>query len=120
METKYMKLAKLLIFAIFPLFAFPTMAQGAHSAAITWTNSVDTPNTNVYRNVGACPTTGLVGFTKLTAAPVTTAAFTDSTPIVGVSCYALTAVANGLESVPVYLPVSLPPSPPSGATVVAK
>ena len=99
--------------------AFSTQAQ-AHSVKLSWIASVDTANTNVYRNAGACPTGAPTGFSKLTASPVITTTFNDSSPVVGLSCYYVTAFANGLESGPGNLvQVSLPPASPTNLQVTS-
>jgi hypothetical protein len=101
------------------LIAPPARAQ--HTATLTWTNSVDTPQTNVYRAAGQCPTTAPTGFIKLNSTPVTTSTFADAAPLIGLSCYYVTAFSNGLESVPSPLvQVSLPPAPPTAPQATAK
>ncbi len=111
--------AALLLTAAFLILALPAQAQ--HTATLTWTNSVDTPQTNIYRNAGQCPSSAPSGFTKLNTTTVTAGTFTDSAPLIGLSCYYVTAVANGLESVPSALvQVSLPPAPPSAPAATAK
>jgi hypothetical protein len=101
------------------ILAAPARAQ--HTATITWTNSVDTPQTNIYRAAGQCPTTAPTGFTKLNSTPVTTGSFADAAPLIGLSCYYVTATSNGLESVPSPLvQVSLPPAPPTAPQATAK
>jgi hypothetical protein len=107
--------------ALAAILILATPAHAQHTATVTWTNSPDTPQTNIYRNAGACPTTAPTGFAKLNATPVTTGSFSDSTPVVGLSCYYVTAFANGLDSAPSALvQVSLPPAPPSAPQVTAK
>ena len=101
------------------VLAAPAHAQ--HTATITWTNSVDTPQSNIYRSAGQCPTTAPAGFTKLNSTPVTTGTFADAAPLIGLSCYYVTATSNGLESVPSPLvQVSLPPAPPTAPQATAK
>ncbi len=104
------------------ILAAPAHAQ--HTATLTWTNSVDTPQTNIYRAAGQCPTTATTaptGFTKLNSTPVTTGTFADSAPLIDLSCYYVTATSNGLESVPSPLvQVSLPPAPPTALQATAK
>jgi hypothetical protein len=83
--------------------AAPARAQ--HSASLAWTASSDaaanpTIGYNVYRLAGACPATGTAGFTKLTATPLTTTTFADTTVGLGTFCYYVTATLNGAESVP--------------------
>jgi hypothetical protein len=111
--------AALLVLAALLVFAAPAHAQ--HVATLTWTNSVDTPQTNIYRNPGQCPTSAPAGFTKLNSTTVTAGTFTDSAPLIGLSCYYVTAVANGLESTPSALvQLSLPPAPPTSPAASAK
>ena len=78
------------------LLILATPARAQHTATITWTNSVDTPQTNVYRAAGQCPSTAPSGFTKLNSTPVTTGTFADAAPLIGLSCYYVTATSNGL------------------------
>jgi hypothetical protein len=107
--------------ALAAILILATPAHAQHTATVTWTNSPDTPQTNIYRNAGACPTSAPTGFAKLNSTPVTAGTFTDSTPVVGLSCYYVTAFANGLESTPSALvQVSLPPAPPTAPQVTAK
>jgi len=101
------------------ILAAPASAQ--HNATLTWTNSVDTPQSNIYRAAGQCPSTAPTGFTKLNSTPVTTGTFADAAPLIGLSCYYVTATSNGLESVPSPLvQVSLPPAPPTALQATAK
>ena len=103
------------------LLALPAPARAQHAATLTWTNSVDTPQTNVYRGAGQCPTSSPSGFTKLNSTTITSGTFTDATPLIGLSCYYVTSFANGLESVPSALvQVSLPPAPPTSPQATAK
>jgi hypothetical protein len=96
-------------------------ARAQHTATITWTNSVDTPQSNIYRAARQCPSTAPTGFTKLNSTPVTTGTFADAAPLIGLSCYYVTATSNGLESVPSPLvQVSLPPAPPTAPQASAK
>ncbi|MGA8143445.1 MAG: hypothetical protein WB987_06130 [Candidatus Acidiferrales bacterium] len=103
------------------LLAVAVPARAQHAATLTWTNSVDTPQTNIYRSPGQCPTTSPSGFTKLNTTTITSGTFTDPTPLIGLSCYYVTAFANGLESFPSALvQVSLPPTPPTSPQATAK
>ena len=80
-----------------------------------------TPQSNIYRAAGQCPTSAPTGFTKLNSTPVTTGTFADAAPLIGLSCYYVTATSNGLESVPSPLvQVSLPPAPPTAPQATAK
>jgi hypothetical protein len=109
----------LLVVAALLVFAAPARAQ--HTATLTWINSVDTPQTNIYRNPGQCPTGAPAGFTKLNTTTVTAGTFTDAAPLIGLSCYYVTAFANGIESTPSALvQVSLPPAPPTSPAASAK
>ena len=111
--------ASILFAAAILALAAPAHAQ--HTATLTWTNSVDTPQSNIYRNAGQCPTGVPSGFTKLNTTTVTAGTFTDTTPLIGLSCYYVTAFANGLESTPSTLvQVSLPPAPPTSPQASAK
>lgn len=96
------------ILGVTVLLALMVASCQAHTATITWTNSPDTPNTNVYRLSGACPAT-LTGFTLLTPTPVATGTYTDATITPGAYCYYVTAVVGGAESAP---------SPTASATVL--
>lgn len=112
------KLAALLAMALIALAA--PMAALAHTANISWTNSTDTSNTNVYRLAGACPTGTLTGFAKLNASPVTTGSYVDSTVVPGPYCYYVTATLNGVESVPSgTVAAVVPVAPPSGLTLTS-
>ena len=103
------------------LLVLASPAHAQHTATITWTNSVDTAQSNIYRSAGQCPTTAPAGFTKLNSTPVTTGTFADAAPLIGLSCYYVTATSNGLESVPSPLvQVSLPPAPPTAPQATAK
>ena len=114
-----MKKPFVLFVLLMGLAAFASTAKAQHTVKLSWTASADTPNTNVYRNPGACPTTPN-GFTKLTSVPVTVAAFTDSAPVIGLSCYYVTAFVNGLESAPSStVQVSLPPAAPTNLQVAS-
>jgi len=116
--TKFAASAAITLVALLVLAA-PARAQ--HTATITWTNSVDTPQSNIYRSAGQCPTTAPAGFTKLNSTPVTTGTFADAAPLIGLSCYYVTATSNGLESVPSPLvQVSLPPAPPTAPQATAR
>ena len=90
--TKLAASAAITLVAIL-ILAAPAHAQ--HTATLTWTNSVDTPQTNIYRAAGQCPTSAPTGFTKLNSTPVTTGTFADATPLIGLSCYYVTATSNG-------------------------
>ncbi|MGH9746901.1 MAG: hypothetical protein ACRD59_12435 [Candidatus Acidiferrales bacterium] len=115
-----MKVRSALLF-VAVLLALAAPARAQHSATLTWTNSVDTPQTNIYRNPGQCPTGSPSGFIKLNTTTVTAGTFTDTAPLIGFSCYYVTAFANGLESVPSALvQVSLPPAPPTAPQATAK
>lgn len=93
---------------LFLLIAFvitPLRAQAAHSAVIKWSASPDaaanpTLGYNVYRFQGTCPTGTTPTFVKVNAAPITALTYTDSGLALGNVCYYVTAVLNGVESVP--------------------
>ena len=104
------------IIALASLSAQSSRAQ--HSVALSWQNSPDTNNTFVYRLTGTCPST-LTGFQKLTASPVTTASFTDTTVNAGTTyAYYVTAFLNTFESGPSpCISAQIPITPPSGLTI---
>jgi hypothetical protein len=106
----------LLSLAVLLMLAVPASAQ--HHASLTWQNSPDTNNTLVYRIAGTCPSP-VTGGTKLTASPVTTAAYTDSTVNAGTTyAYYATAFLNGNESVPSNcVSATIPIAPPTGLTI---
>jgi len=108
---------KISALALAMLIAIPAFA---HTASVSWVNSPDTANTNVYRLVGTCPTS-LTGFTKLTTTPVTTASYTDSTVTVGTTyAYYVTAILNGTESVPSNcISATVPVAPPTGLSITS-
>jgi len=121
LSSRPAKLVAAAAIALAALFILATPARAQHTATLTWTNSVDTPQTNIYRAAGQCPSSAPTGFTKLNSTPVTTGTFADSAPLIGLSCYYVTAFANGLESVPSPLvQVSLPPAPPTAPQATAK
>jgi hypothetical protein len=76
------------------ILAAPARAQ--HTATLTWTNSVDTPQSNIYRAAGQCPSTAPTGFTKLNSTPVTTGTFSDAAPLI-------TALTSANEYYVIYL-----------------
>jgi hypothetical protein len=93
----------------------PVAAQ-SHSVSLKWTASTDSGvSYNVYRLAAACPASGSAGFSKITAAPLTATAYTDTTVGPGAYCYYATSVLNGAESVPSNLAsaVILPAAPTS-------
>jgi hypothetical protein len=110
---------KLWAIPILLLILLPS-AKAQHKVTLTWTNSPDTSNTFVYRLTGTCPTT-LTGFTKLTAAPVTTSTYADSAVNAGTTyAYYATAFLNNLESLPSNcLSATVPITPPSGLTITS-
>lgn len=108
------------LLGVLALMGLMVVSCQAHTATLTWTNSPDTPNTNVYRLSGVCPAT-LTGFTLLTATPVTTATYTDSTITPGTYCYYVTAVVGGAESVPSpTVSATVLPASPSAIVIVIK
>lgn len=100
---------RLAIIGIF-LFSVSTLAQGAHSVALTWNASVDTGGTvNVYRAPGSCTGT----FTQIKTGVAAAGPYSDTGLGVGNFCYYVTAVLNGAESFPsnkILVPI-LPASP---------
>jgi len=95
-------------------------AQSAHTVALTWTDTTNPAGTsyNVYRAAGAC--TGSPAFAKIGSTPVSVKTYTDSAVAsASTYCYQVTAVLNGVESVPSNsAPAVIPPDPPSGLSVV--
>jgi fibronectin type 3 domain-containing protein len=87
-----------------------------HTVTLTWTASPDVPADayNVYR--------GLISeeeATLLNATPISGTTYTDSTPLIGQSFYAVKSVQNGVESVfSNEVTVSLPPNPPTNLVAV--
>lgn len=100
------------------LFLFAVTAS-AHTVSLSYVNSPDTPNTNVYRLTGSCPA-GTTGFIKLTSSPVVTSNYIDSTVVAGNYCYFVTAVLNGVESAPSNTAqATVPVAPPSGLSITS-
>lgn len=95
------------------------LALGAHNVVLTWTNSPDTANTNVWRLAGTCPAPPLTGFTQLNATSITTATYTDSAVTAGSTyCYYVTAILNGTNSGPSStVTATIPVAPPSGLSI---
>jgi len=92
------KLALLLLWAAMPCFA------QSHSVDLAWGASPDaaanpTLSYNVYRSQTSCA--AATTFTKINSTAAGSLAFTDSSVAVGNTyCYQVTAVLNGLESIP--------------------
>ena len=107
------------------LFASSAIAQGQHSATLTWTASSDstttTPGTvTVYRATAACPASGIG---TLTYTPLTTTApaggpYVDTAVTVGTTyCYYVTATIGGSTSGPSNtFQAKIPASPPTALT----
>lgn len=102
------------------LLASPLMAQAqtSHKVTATWTNSADTPNTNVYRAPGSCaatvPASVPAGATLLTATPVTSGTYVDSTVSAGATyCYYVASTLNGSISAPLQGQAVIPLAGPS-------
>jgi len=95
-------------------------AQSAHTVALSWTDTTNPAGTsyNVYRAAGAC--TGSPAFAKIGSTPVSVKTYTDSAVASAATyCYQVTAVLNGVESVPSNsVAAVIPPDPPSGLSVV--
>jgi len=105
-----MKRIALLLALVIAPGAVPACAQNI--VRVSWTASSDAPGNpsltyNVYR-AGSCPGQ----FTKLNSVPLSGTSFRDTNVAVGaVYCYQLTAVLNGVESVPSnQVTAALPPS----------
>ncbi|HVA95612.1 MAG TPA: hypothetical protein VNI36_12005 [Candidatus Dormibacteraeota bacterium] len=97
MRLRMSSAAALLLFAC---CCVPARAQ-SHAVSLQWNPSTDAGvNYNLYRLTGACPASGTAGFSKITAAPITGTAYTDSGVAPGAYCYYATSVLNGAESVP--------------------
>lgn len=94
-----MKRSALVLALAFALGAVPARAQ--NSVRVTWTPSSDAganPSLtySVYR-AGSCPGQ----FTKLNSAPLSGASYLDTNVAIGaVYCYQVTAVLDGVESLP--------------------
>jgi fibronectin type 3 domain-containing protein len=94
-----MKRIALLLALLVVLAAVPARAQ--NSVRVSWTASSDAGGNpsliyNVYR-AGSCPGQ----FTKLNSTPLSGTSYLDTSAAVGaVYCYQVTAVLNGVESVP--------------------
>jgi hypothetical protein len=72
-------------------------AQTTHSVTLTWADSLNPAGTtySVYRATGLC--SGTPVFSKI-ATGLTAKTFQDTTVVPGNYCFAVTAVANGVES----------------------
>ena len=100
---------KILLFISLLILSAPSYAQG-HSAVITWSAPSDAivgETYNVYRAPLACSaavTGGAIipgpGWTKLNSTPITALTYTDATITAGSWCYYVSAVQNGVESIP--------------------
>ena len=94
-----MKRIALLLALALALGAMPARAQ--NNVRVNWTASSDAGGNpsliyNVYR-AGSCPGQ----FTKLNSAPLSGTSYLDTNVAVGaVYCYQVTAVLNGIESIP--------------------
>jgi hypothetical protein len=114
-------------------FAYVPAAK-ASTVALTWTLSTADTTTacaatgancsqTVYRATGPCSSTSV--FVSIATPAVSATSFTDTTPIYGQSCYAVSFTINGVTSVIFatgqtdFATVSLPPPPPSGLATVA-
>lgn len=92
-----------------------TVAIAQHSVTLTWTASVDTGGTvNVYRATSACAGGGTPSFVKLQSGVVAAGPYVDSTVGAGLFCYYVTALVNGVESLPSNTAgVTIVPAPPT-------
>jgi Rhamnogalacturonan I lyases beta-sheet domain len=94
----------------FALGAVPARAQ--NSVRVSWTASPDAGENpsltyNVYR-AGSCPGQ----FTKLNSAPLSSTSYLDTNAAIGaVYCYQVTAVLNGIESLPSNQAIAAVPPP---------
>jgi len=125
-----MKAWKFLLALLLAAIATAVLAQGNHSAVLTWTPSVDdttaacaAPSTcsqNIYRAPTSCAAVPL-NLAKYASTSSSAATFTDTTPLFGNSCYAVSFVINGVESADSNTAgVSLQPATPTGLAVTAK
>ncbi len=91
-----------------------------HHTDLSWTASADAGVAyNVYKAIGACPSTGLPsGATKIASA-ITKTAYSDNAVSPGqTACYYVTATLNGSESAPSNTaPATTPIAPPGTLTI---
>ena len=111
-----MKRIALALTLVFALGAIPTRAQ--NGVRVSWTASSDAGGNpsltyNVYR-AGSC----LGQLAKLNSAPVAGTSYLDKNVATGaVYCYQVTAVLNGIESVPSNQVIAALPSPANRQSV---
>ena len=116
------------LIAIFGLLFAGTVSSFAATTPqinLTWTASVSsttaTPGTvNVYTSsASGCATAASTSFTQLATGQPAGGPYTVANPPTGTSCYALTAVIGGQESVfsnIISVTVTAPPAAPTGLT----
>ncbi len=82
------------------LFTAAILSAQGHNVTLNWTDTLNPAGTtwNVYRAPSACTASSV--FVKLTATALTVKTYTDSTVVSGSYCFQVTAVLNGVESVP--------------------
>ncbi len=94
------------------IFAASLLSAQGHSVTLNWSDIINPSGTtwNVYRAPGACTASPV--FVKLNAAAVTVKTYVDSTVVSGSYCFQVTAVLNGIESLPSNSIGAVYPSPP--------
>ncbi len=111
-----MKGIVLVLTLAFALGTIPTRAQ--NRVRVSWTASSDAGGNpsltyNVYR-AGSCPSQ----FTKLNAAPLSGTSYLDTNVAIGTAyCYQVTAVLNGVESLPSNQVIAAVPPPANRQSV---
>ena len=106
--------------ALLMLCAFAALAQTAHSATLTWADTLNPPATtySVYRATGLC--SGTPTYAKIATA-LTAKTYEDTTVQPGNYCYTVTASYNGMESAPSNTAGAPVPSfPPASLNVTVK
>lgn len=107
-------------FLIALILALPLSAQTPLSVSLAWMDLLNPAGTtyNVYRAPTAC--TGTPAYVKLTAAPITPLAYSDTSATSGTYCYYVTAVVSGVESAPSVTAQASLPFAPTGTTGTPK
>lgn len=100
-------LGLLLVALVCALLPSASFAQSAHTVSANWSASTDDTliacaapsvcSQNIYRAPQACSANPV--FAKVASLSATAVSFTDSSPLFGNSCYVVTFVINGVESV---------------------
>ena len=110
----------LLVIAAVLLIAALGVAQGSHSATLSWQDTQNPSGTtySVYRATGLC--SGTPTFSKIASA-LTAKTYQDTTVQPGNYCYEVTATFNGMESAPSNTALAPVPSfPPSALSVTVQ